>query len=99
MSFHSMSAPTNVAKTMPVTKPVPSDEEVIDIGALTQQLMNAQTKNARIEKKKKDWAAQEMKNKEGQDRRDEADRLAREAKQKTKKVNKKKRVSAILRTH
>ena len=92
-----MSAPTNVAETTPVTELVPSDEEVIDISALAQQLLNAQAKNERIEQRKKDQAAQEKKDKEEQEKKDEADRLTQEAEQKTEKVNKKKRVSVVLR--
>ena len=74
LSFHSTSAPTNAAETMPVAKPILLDKEVVDIGALAQQLMNVQAKNMRIEQRKRDWAVQEKKNKE-QGKKDEVDRL------------------------
>ena len=40
-----MSAPTNVAEAMPVTTPIPLDEEVINLDALAQQLVATKAKN------------------------------------------------------
>ena len=88
-----MSASLNAIESMPVAEPVLSNEEdVVDTSALAQQLRDAELKNARIAKKKQEWA-DAKKRKEEQDK---ADRLAREeAERKTAKVNKKKRVSAF----
>ena len=36
-----MSAPMNMAETMPIVEPILSDEEVVNLSALAQQLMNA----------------------------------------------------------
>ena len=88
-----MSAPTNAAETMPIARPIPLDRE-IDLGTLTQQLMDVQVKNTRIVQKKRDQEAQEEEEKEEEEKKDEVDRLAREAKKKTEKAPK--WVSAIL---
>ena len=86
-----MSAPPNMAENMPITELIRSDQEVVDVAALTKQLQDAEVRNARIKKKKEEQEAKRLK-----EEKDEADRLAREeAEQKTEKVNKKKRVSAI----
>ena len=61
-----MSAPTNAAETMPIAKPILLDEEVVNPGALAQQLMSVQAKNRRIAQKKRDQEAQEKKDKEEQ---------------------------------
>ena len=91
-----MSAPQNMVESTSIAEPTPSDEEVIDIAALAQQLKDAEARNARIKKKKQDRVAEVKKKEEEQDRIDEVERLAWEAEQKTEKVNKKKQVSAIL---
>ena len=54
-----MSAPTNVAKTMPVAKLIPSNKEVIDLDTLVQQLGAAKAKNERIALKNRDREAKE----------------------------------------
>ena len=92
-----MSAPPNAIEDSPVAEPVLSDEEdVVDTSALAQQLKEAELKNARIAKKKQEWADAKKRKEE----KDEADRLTREeaekkAEKKAEKANKKKRVSAI----
>ena len=90
-----MSAPPNVIENSPVAEPVLSNEEdIVDTSALAQQLKDAELKNARIAKKKQEWADAKKRKEE----KDEADRLAREeAKKKAKKANKKKRVRAVLK--
>ena len=87
-----MSASPNVIENPPVAELVQSDEEdIVDVSAIAQQLKDAELKNARIVKKKQEQAdVKKMK-----EQKDEADRLAHEAKRKTEKANKKKRVSAI----
>ena len=73
------------------TLQIQSDEEVVDVVALTKQLQDAEVRNARIKKKKEEREVKRLK-----EEKDGADRLAREeAKRKTEKVNKKRRVSAI----
>ena len=74
----SMSATPNAVESMPITEPVQSDEEVVDVAAHTQQLKDAELRNVRIEKKKQDRAVEAKKKKEKEEQ-DEADRLAREA--------------------
>ena len=88
----SMSAPQNTVEATPIAEPDQSDEEVVDVMSLAQQLKDTELRNARIEKKKQDWAVEAKR----KDKKDEADRLAREAEQKAEKANKKKQVSAVL---
>ena len=71
LSF-SMSAPPNTIKSLSVAELILSDEEVVDVAALTQQVKDAEMRNARIEKKKQDLAVVKKRKEE----QDEVDRLA-----------------------
>ena len=94
--FFSMSASLNALESNPIAEVQSDEEEVVNIAALTQQLQEAQLRNERITKKKQEQA--DAKAKKLQEEKDEADRLAQEeAKRKTEKVNKRKRVSAVLK--
>ena len=80
---------------MPHRRGHSDEEEVVDVEALAQQLQEAQLRNKQIAKKKKERA--DVKARQMQEEKDEADRLAREeAERKTEKVNKRKRVSAVV---
>ena len=98
-----MSASPNAIKNPPATELVQSDEEdAVNVLALTQQLQEVELKNARIAKKKQEQVdvkrlkEEQDKVKRLKEEKDEVDKLTQEeAEQKTEKVNKKKRVSAI----
>ena len=90
-----MSASPNAPENNPIAQTHSDEEEVVDVAALAQQLQEAQLRNERIAKKKQEQA--DAKAKKLQEEKDEADRLTREeAERKTERVNKRKRVSAIL---
>ena len=78
-----MPAPPNAIESMPVAEPDQSNKEVADIVALAQQLKDAKLRNARIKKKRQDWAAEAKRKK---DEKDKADRLAQEAEQRPKRA-------------
>ena len=48
-----------MAKTTPIAKLIPSDEEIIDLDALAQQLEATKAKNTKIVQKKRDHKAKE----------------------------------------
>ena len=91
-----MSASPNTLENNPIAEVHSDEEEVIDVAALAQQLQEAQLRNERIAKKKQEQVAAKVK--KLQEEKDKADRLTREeAERKTERVNKRKRVSAVLK--
>ena len=90
-----MSPSPNAPEKSPIAEVHSDEEEVVDVDALAQQLREAQLRNKRIARKKKE--REDAKVRRLQEEKDKADKLAREeAERKAEKVNKRKRVSAVV---